>query len=205
MQRRSVDLPEPEAPIRHTTSCESTERLMPLSTSSSPNRLWTASISSSGIIRAPHPRLARLRARRGSRRSASAGSWRDEDDRDERDRREVEVVAGVDLRLAEGVDRADDEHERRVLLQADEVAEQRREELAQRLRHDDVAPGLRGREAERLRGRRLAPMHASRCRRGRPPRRRRSSSVVSAITISHGVGRSLSTGISAIGMPNATR
>ena len=33
MHRRSVDLPEPEAPIRQTTSCSATSRSMPPSTS----------------------------------------------------------------------------------------------------------------------------------------------------------------------------
>ena len=33
MHRSSVDLPDPDAPIRHTTSCEATARSMPLSTS----------------------------------------------------------------------------------------------------------------------------------------------------------------------------
>ena len=36
MHRSSVDLPEPDAPIRQTTSCRATSRETPLSTSLSP-------------------------------------------------------------------------------------------------------------------------------------------------------------------------
>ena len=39
MQRSSVDLPEPEAPIRQTTSCSPTARSIPRSTSCLPNDL----------------------------------------------------------------------------------------------------------------------------------------------------------------------
>jgi hypothetical protein len=38
-QRRSVDFPEPEAPIRQTTSCSASVRSIPRSTSSLPNAL----------------------------------------------------------------------------------------------------------------------------------------------------------------------
>src|SRR5262249_58612018 len=43
-QRSSVDLPEPEAPIRHTTSWVATDRSTPLSTSFGPNDLRSPSI-----------------------------------------------------------------------------------------------------------------------------------------------------------------
>ena len=42
MHRRSVDLPEPDAPIRHTTSCSATTRSIPRSTSSGAERLVQA-------------------------------------------------------------------------------------------------------------------------------------------------------------------
>ncbi len=44
MQRSSVDLPEPEAPIRQMTSWAATDRLMPLSTSLVPKDLCRSSI-----------------------------------------------------------------------------------------------------------------------------------------------------------------
>ena len=46
MQRRSVDLPEPEAPIRQTTSCSPTTRSIPRSTSSLSNDLRSPSTRS---------------------------------------------------------------------------------------------------------------------------------------------------------------
>src|SRR5437870_2814451 len=45
MQRRSVDLPEPDAPINATTECSSTARSMSCRTTVSPNRFETPSIS----------------------------------------------------------------------------------------------------------------------------------------------------------------
>ena len=44
MQRRSVDLPEPDAPIRQTTSCSATVRSMPRRTCSDPNDLCNPSM-----------------------------------------------------------------------------------------------------------------------------------------------------------------
>src|SRR5829696_6320217 len=49
MQRRKVDLPEPEAPSRTTTWPGSTSMSMPLSTSRWPKRLWTASALTIGV------------------------------------------------------------------------------------------------------------------------------------------------------------
>ena len=50
MQRSSVDLPEPEAPIRQITSCSDTARSMPRSTSAFPKLLRTPSISRAGSL-----------------------------------------------------------------------------------------------------------------------------------------------------------
>ena len=75
-------------------------------------------------------------------------------------RGQVEVVAGDDLGLVEGVDGADHVDQGRVLLQRDEVVEQRRDDPAHRLRHDDEAQGLEEGEAERAGGGDLAPVHA---------------------------------------------
>src|SRR5579872_2896074 len=45
MHRSSVDFPEPDAPIRQTTSPSFTFNVMPLSTGTSPKLLWTFVIS----------------------------------------------------------------------------------------------------------------------------------------------------------------
>ena len=51
-------------------------------------------------------------------------------------RREVERRCGIDLRLPERFDDTDQRDERRVLLKADEVVQQRRDHAADRLRED---------------------------------------------------------------------
>ncbi len=48
MQRSRVDLPDPLAPMRHTTSCSATVRSRPRRTSRSPNDFSSSSISSAG-------------------------------------------------------------------------------------------------------------------------------------------------------------
>ena len=65
MQRSSVDLPDPEAPIRQITSCSSTDRSMPFSTSSLPNDLCTSLQTSAGVVvLTPRPpAICRLRSR----------------------------------------------------------------------------------------------------------------------------------------------
>ena len=50
MQRRNVDLPEPEGPSRQATSPGATSRSMPVSTSIGPNRLVTASARTIGGV-----------------------------------------------------------------------------------------------------------------------------------------------------------
>ena len=61
------------------------------------------------------------------------------------------------LRISDEAEEAD---ERGVLLQRDEVVQQRREDAPHRLRDHDVAQRLPLRQAERARGRGLAPVHA---------------------------------------------
>ena len=172
-QRRSVDLPEPEAPIRQTTWCSSTARSIPFSTSALPNDLWRFSIVRASLMR------VRLRP-------AAAPVARDEPvgepgqrdrDRDEQHgrgqaRREVEGRRLVDLRLLERLDRAEHADERGVLLEADEVVQERRDHAPDGLRHDHVAQRLPVREPERARGRRPGSGAPTRSRPGRPPRRR---------------------------------
>ena len=65
MQRSSVDLPEPDAPIRQITSCSSTDRSMPFSTSSLPNDLCTSLQTSAGaaVAHTRPPAIWRLRSR----------------------------------------------------------------------------------------------------------------------------------------------
>ena len=74
------------------------------------------------------------------------------------------------------LDRAEDGDQRRVLLQGDEVVEQRRHDPAHGLRQDDEAHGLDTRESRGIGQQRAGSGAPSRCRRGRPPRRRRCRS-----------------------------
>ena len=56
MQRSSVDLPEPEAPISATASCSATSKSTPCRTSRSPKALVTPRTSITGpAISAPYP------------------------------------------------------------------------------------------------------------------------------------------------------
>ncbi len=66
-QRRSVDLPDPEAPIRHTTSCSATVRSIPSSTTVLPNDLRTPSSTSASLIAHLPPAAAGGRAGSASR------------------------------------------------------------------------------------------------------------------------------------------
>ena len=63
MQRSSVDLPEPDAPIRQITSCSATARSIPFSTSSSSKRLCRPSMRTASAVTAPPPVCRRLRSR----------------------------------------------------------------------------------------------------------------------------------------------
>src|SRR6185369_2267757 len=108
MQRRSVDLPDPDAPMRQTTSCSATTRSIPRRTSFGPNDLWSPSMrSASAVI--------------GRRLRSFGDRHDDEDQRDADERREVERRGLLDLRGAKDLDDADVRHEDRVLLEPDEV------------------------------------------------------------------------------------
>ena len=65
----------------------------------------------------------------------------------------------VDLRLAERLDDPEQRDQRRVLLQADEVVEKRRDHAPHGLREDDVPQRREPGEAERPRGGLLARVH----------------------------------------------
>ena len=69
---------------------------------------------------------------------------------------EVEVGGDLDLGLLERLDRAEDADERGVLLEADEVVQERRDHAAHGLRQDDGRERLAPRQPERARRRLLA-------------------------------------------------
>ena len=108
-QRSSVDFPEPDAPMRQTTSCSASSRSMPRSTSSFPKDLRRPSISQCRRAHASSPcLLAALVARDepvGEARHRDRE--RDEDDRRRDVRRVVERRGDLDLRLPERLDDAE--------------------------------------------------------------------------------------------------
>ena len=73
--------------------------------------------------------------------------------------REVEVGRRLDLRGADGIDRAEQRDEADVLLQRDEVVHERGRDLAHGLRHDDQPHRLTVAEPERARRVALRRMH----------------------------------------------
>ena len=160
MQRSSVDLPEPDAPIRQITSCSDTARSMPRSTSALPKLLRTPSISRAAVA---HPCPANWRRRsRATSQSVNRASGiviSTNSAAAHRYGREVEVGRLRDVGLAERLHRADDRHQRRVLLQPDEVVQERRDHPPHRLRHDHEPQRLEPREAERAGGSFLARVH----------------------------------------------
>ena len=74
MQRSSVDLPEPDAPIRHTTSCSATRQSIPRSTSFFPNDLCTPSTESCGLGAHASPPACRRRRSRSVSQSVKRAS-----------------------------------------------------------------------------------------------------------------------------------
>ena len=50
MQRRNVDLPDPDGPIRHSTCPRPTSSVMPLSTANAPKLLHTRSALTIGVV-----------------------------------------------------------------------------------------------------------------------------------------------------------
>src|SRR5437764_11637348 len=67
---------------------------------------------------------------------------RDEEDRRHEIRREVERGSDVDLGLVERLERAEEADERRVLLQADEIVQERRDYAPDCLGEDHLTEGL---------------------------------------------------------------
>ena len=177
--RSRVDLPDPDAPMSTTQRCAATSRSTPSRTTFVPNALRTPRTSSSGAAAARRRRRAGRAdgagapARASPHRSAPApasplvapaqpprrdsasvarvsgivSSTKSTPGDDVR--REVGVLRGGDLRGADRVDRAEDRDEPGVLLQRDQVVEQRRHHPADRLRQHDGPQGLRAAQPER--------------------------------------------------------
>ena len=108
--------------------------------------------------RAPPAWRLRSRATSQSVSRASGIVTMNEDERHVEERREIEGRRLEDLRLAEDLDDAEDRDEDRVLLQPDEVVEERRDDPPDGLRDDDVAERLEPAQPERARSRFLAPV-----------------------------------------------
>ena len=72
MQRSSVDLPEPEAPISATAWCSRTSRSIPFSTSRSPKALVTPLTSRTGVDFGTGP-MSTLGSPRLAHRTAPSG------------------------------------------------------------------------------------------------------------------------------------
>src|SRR5262245_56557216 len=161
--RRNVDLPEPDAPIRQTTSCSSTARSMPFSTWLPSKDLCRSTTRRAAVSATSHApgRLPSLLVPGDEPVDESRLGDRDHDV-DEREgdvRREVEFGGGDDLRLAEGLRVSEHGDQRGVLLQADEVVQQRRDHAANRLRDHDEPKRLPPAEPERSRGGHLRGVH----------------------------------------------
>ena len=158
-QRSSVDFPDPDAPIRQTTSCSATTRSTPRSTSSVPKDLCRPSTTSASLISCPLPGVGGGRGHEPVRETRERDGQRDEQNCCSDERRVVERRGRVDLRLLERLDRAEEADERRVLLQSDEVVEKRWNHAAHGLGQDDSAERLPVRQPERARSGILARMH----------------------------------------------
>ena len=121
-----------------------------------PNDLWTPSTTSASLIRLPAAwRRRRSRATSQSVKRASGIVSATNSTAAATIRRVVERRGRVDLRLLERFDRAEEADERRVLLQSDEVVQERRNRRGAR-------PGA-GRRSERL------PARSARASAQRPP------------------------------------
>ena len=155
-QRSRVDFPDPEAPISATTSCSATVRSMPRRTSWRPKDFDRFSTTSASLISVAPPDCRRRRSRRISQSVKRASGIVIATKRSAAHEigGEVEGRVGVDLGLLERLDRTEGADERRVLLEADEVVQERRNDAPHRLRQDHATERLPAREPEGA-GRRL--------------------------------------------------
>src|SRR5215207_5126743 len=147
-QRRRVDLPQPDGPIRQTTWCSFTSRLMPRSTRIDPNSFSTLFISRNAKS-APCPGTGIVTLNELVDKASLRNGNQHEEDCHDCDGREIESIGGNNTRLVEGVDDAYHLHKGCVLLQSDEIIEQRRHDAAHSLRHYDIAHRLHIGEAKR--------------------------------------------------------
>ena len=160
MQRSSVLLPEPDAPIRQMTSTAATSRSMPSST-----RVVAEALHDLGAARSFIAPLVPV-IRRRSRGEQVVGEPRERDRHAQEQHRgddvgrEVEVTGGLDARPPQRLDRPEDADQGDVLLQADEVVHQRRHDPTHGLGEHDVAHRLAVRQAERAGGGALALVDA---------------------------------------------
>ena len=162
MVRSSVDLPEPLAPMRATTSPGATSRSMPCSTRG--RRTTSRRPRGAGRARRAHtipPICSRARTRavyQSVRRIVGIASSTNSSPATTYGVK-LKYARGLDLRRAHGVDRAEHRDEADVLLHRDEVVHERGRHLAHGLRHDDQPHRLAVAEAERAGGVALRRMH----------------------------------------------
>ena len=171
MQRRNVDLPEPDGPSMHITSPRLTSRSIPFSTSRRPKRLCTPSALTIGSVTA-RPRAPNAEARDSSLRRCS------EREKPRPKRRSMKycptyrtlviaryqmlatISSGIVLKFAR-VDllrreqqlehRPEHEHQRGVLEHRDRLVAGRRDDHPHRLRQHDPPHDLKAAHPQRLR------------------------------------------------------
>ncbi len=154
-------MPEPDAPIRQTTSCSATVEVDPAQHLELAERLVHALDRAARSAHASLPACCALPVARDQPVGEARERDRDQDEQRRRDevRRAVERRGLVDLRLLERLDDAERADERRVLLQPDEVVQERRDHAPHGLREDDEAERLPAREPERAGRGLLARVH----------------------------------------------
>src|SRR4051812_4443151 len=127
-QRSSVDLPEPEAPMRTTHSGGATSRSRPSSTTLPPNTFRTPPARSRSSLIACSHLLAGRQVPAAPHDVVGEPGQRDREEDEEQPgedvRSVVEILGLHELCLPERVQRAEDGQPARVLLQAHDVVEQ---------------------------------------------------------------------------------
>jgi len=161
MQRSKVDLPEPDAPMRQTTSCSATESSIPRRTSALPNRLCSPATSraAAGALSAGSAhRRPSIAGEQPIGESSERDGHHDEHQGDRDIGREVEARGLLDLGGAKDLHDPDEGDQHGVLLEPDEIVEQGRDHPANGLRHDHVAKRLEPAQTQGTGGRLLARM-----------------------------------------------
>src|SRR3954454_2090088 len=140
MQRSRVDLPEPEAPMTATAWCSETVRSTPCRTSFAPQAFVTPLTSKTGRLMSSPPRHAT-----DSPAIDDAGERNRHAQIEESGAHKRRVVEGRgrdDLGLPERLDHTEDRNQGDVLLERDEVVQERRSDSPHRLGQDHVAKRL---------------------------------------------------------------